>query len=126
VRHVCWHCSAANVSAGGRCRECGQPIEPPVGTGYVEQLLWALRHPLPGTQMIAAQILGQRREAAAAGPLRALVDGPDPYLAAQALQSLVAVVGAAELGELLVELARSGPPPVASVAARALRDSADL
>jgi hypothetical protein len=37
-----------------------RPIEAPADVGHVEQLLWALRHPLPSRQMIAAQILGER------------------------------------------------------------------
>lgn len=60
----------------------------------------ALGHPLPGTQTIAAQILGERRERAEQ-PLRALVRGSDPCLAAQALQSLVSIVGVTAAKDLL-------------------------
>lgn len=70
--------------------------------------------------MIAAQILGQRREASAAEPLRALVGTADPYLAAQALQSLVLIVGVAAIRDLLDRLARTGSPAVSRVAQRAL------
>ena len=71
--------------------------------------------------MIAAQVLGQRRERAAEHPLRRLVDEADPFLAAQALDSLVLIVGAAEVRDLLEPLAVSGAPAVRRVAARALR-----
>jgi hypothetical protein len=70
--------------------------------------------------MIAAQILGQRREVSAAAPLRALVGTADPFLAAQALDSLVLIVGAAQLRDLLEELARTGSPAVSHVARRAI------
>lgn len=120
MKHYCWHCYAQNGNATGPCVECGGAIEAPADTAYVEQLLWALRHALPGRQMMAAQILGERREAAAAQPLRELVDSRDPYLPAQALQSLVSIVGPDRLRDLLVPLARSGAPPVAAVAARML------
>lgn len=70
--------------------------------------------------MIAAQILGRRREAAAEQPLRALVSSSDPYLAAQALDSLVLIVGADAIAEWLEELAACGAPAVSRVAVQAL------
>ena len=70
--------------------------------------------------MIAAQILGQLRESAAEQPLRRLIYGGDPFLAAQSLQSLVQIVGVDELRDLLKELARSGAPAVSRVACAAL------
>lgn len=70
--------------------------------------------------MIAAQILGQRREVRAAAPLRILIGTADPFLAAQALDSLVLIVGAARLRGLLDQLARTGSPAVSHVAQRAL------
>lgn len=70
--------------------------------------------------MIAAQILGERRERRAVAPLRSLVDTADPFLAAQALQSLVLIVGTAPLQDLLDDLARTGAPAVSQVARRAL------
>jgi HEAT repeat protein len=119
----CWHCYAENDRSSGPCEQFGRPVESPCETTYVEQLVWALRHPLPGRQMMAAQILGDRRERAAVEPLRELVDTGDPYLAAQALRSLVAIVGPEPERPLLEQLARSGPPAVAGVALRALQDS---
>ena len=118
--YYCWHCYASNPQAAGVCRACGRSIASPPGTSYTEQLIWALGHPLPGRQMIAAQILGQRRESAAEQPLRELVDCADPFLAAQALHSLVLIVGADQLRELLHRLAASGAPAVSRVASMAL------
>lgn len=121
--HYCWHCHSANAQARGSCVACGQPIEQPPGTSYVDQLIWALGHPLPGTQMVAAQILGERREPAAEAPLRALAVQGDPFLAAQALQSLVSIVGVDGARDLLEPLARSGAPAVQRVALEALHGS---
>lgn len=70
--------------------------------------------------MIAAQILGERRELGAEQPLRALVTDGDPFLAAQALDSLVSIVGVVGVRDLLEPLAQSGPPAVRRVALRAL------
>ena len=119
--YYCWHCYCPNSSPAGSCVECGRDIEQPPGTTWTDQLLWALGHPIPENQMMAAQILGERREIAAADPLRALVESCDPYLAAQALRSLVSIVGAAAIADdLLQPLADSGAPAVRRVALRAL------
>jgi hypothetical protein len=121
LAHYCWHCYARNAAPEGPCHACGQPIEAPSGVTYAEQLIWALGHPLPGRQMIAAQILGELVEQLAERPLRALVDTADPYLAAQALTSLLQIAGVQPNRELLATLAASGAPPVAAVARRALQ-----
>ncbi|MGO9882092.1 MAG: HEAT repeat domain-containing protein [Solirubrobacteraceae bacterium] len=118
--HYCWRCYATNNEPAGRCRSCGGPIAQPATATWTDQLIWALGHPLPGRQMIAAQILGRRREIRAAEPLRELVDKADPYLAAQALQSLVLIVGVPAIRDLLDRLARTGSPAVCRVAQRAL------
>jgi hypothetical protein len=118
--HYCWHCYSVSRQATGVCRVCGQSIESPPETSYAEQLIWALGHPLPGRQMIAAQILGDRRETAAARPLRGLVECGDPFLAAQALHSLVLILGVDQLRELLRDLVVSGAPAVSRVASIAL------
>ncbi len=72
--------------------------------------------------MIAVQILGQRREPTAEQALRALVRDGDPFLAAQALRSVVAIAGVHGARDLLEPLARSGAPAVQAVALQALRD----
>ncbi|MGO9882600.1 MAG: HEAT repeat domain-containing protein [Solirubrobacteraceae bacterium] len=118
MTHYCWRCYATNPEPAGLCRSCGGPIEQPATATWTDQLIWALGHPLPGRQMIAAQVLGQRREIRAAEPLRELVDKADPYLAAQALQSLVLIVGVPAIRDLLDRLARTGSPAVSRVAQR--------
>ena len=121
--YYCWHCYSRNRSGIGACVVCSRPVESPPGTSYCEELLWALGHPLPGRQMIAAQILGERREPSAEQPLRRLVREGDPYLAAQALESLILIVGVDPLQGLLRELAQSGAPAVTRVAWAALDPS---
>ena len=91
--HYCWHCYAANCKRDGSVCQVRPSDREARRLSYGERLIWALGHPLPGTQMIAAQILGERRELGAEQPLRALVSGADPFLAAQALDSLVSIVG---------------------------------
>jgi hypothetical protein len=67
--------------------------------------------------MIAAEVLGRRRERSAVPSLRSLAIGfSDPYLAAQALESLVEIEGADASRDLLLELASSGPVQVRRVA----------
>jgi len=122
--YYCWACYAGNDRPSGVCVECGSEIAAPVGTSYVELLLWELGHTLPDRQLLAAQILGQRREVAAREPLRALAaESPDPYLAAQALHSLLALDGTRAHRQLLDELSKSGAVPVRAVAAAALEES---
>jgi hypothetical protein len=57
----CWHCYCANSPATDECVQCGRAIQRPAKASYGDQLIWALGHPIPDTQMIAAQILGRRR-----------------------------------------------------------------
>lgn len=119
--HYCWHCYGANSQPTGPCSECGRSIEQPQDATWTDQLIWALGHPIPQTRMIAAQVLGQLQEPAAERPFRTLVRDRDPYLAAQALHSLVSIVGVAALkDEVLEPLAQTGPPPVRRIALRAL------
>jgi hypothetical protein len=106
----CFHCFANNPRASGPCETCGDEIEPPLEISYDERLIWALDHPLADTAITAARLLGVRRPAAAAGPLRRVVVAQrDPYLAAHALRSLVAVEGFQAMRPLLRELAARGP-----------------
>jgi len=118
--YFCWHCYARNPHERGACVVCGRPIERPAGASYTDELIWALDHPLAGRQMIAAQVLGQRREVSAEQPLRRLVREADPYLAAEALHSLTLIVGVQRLSGLLEELVRTGAPAVSHVARQAL------
>jgi HEAT repeats len=118
LTYYCWHCYGTNREASGACRECGQEIGAPAGTTFDDRLLWALGHPLAERRMAAALALGKRRLARASGPLRDLVDDPDPYLAAVALEALVEIDGAETHDALLAELRGSAPPAVRAVARR--------
>lgn len=121
VVYFCWHCYDENDAPAGPCRHCGEPIEAPPGTSYVDQLVWALDHPLTERRMIAVRVLGQRGERRAIPKLRELAEKTDdPYLAAASLQALVSICGAPALPELLERLAAVGPPQVKAVAASAL------
>jgi hypothetical protein len=106
----CFHCYANNSRANGPCDSCGDEIEPPSEITYDQRLIWALDHPLADAAITAARLLGVRRPAGAAGPLRRVVaEHRDPYLAAHALRSLVAVEGIGAMRPLLRELAAQGP-----------------
>ncbi len=122
-RYYCWSCYAPAQTASGRCEHCGGRIEAPPEADYADLLMWALDHPLAERRLVAAQVLGQRREARAEGRLRELVwTREDPYLAAAAVQALVAIVGRQACADLLTELATRGPAPVRRTATDLLSD----
>lgn len=121
--YYCWSCYAPAPAASGRCEHCGGHLEAPPGAGYSDLLMWALDHPLAERRLVAARALGQRREVRAEGRLRELVwTREDPYLAAAAVQALVAIVGRQDCTDLLTELAEHGPAPVRRTAADLLSD----
>lgn len=121
MTHYCWRCYAANERPRGRCVQCGEEIAAPSKADYVDLLIWALQHPLPDRRMLAAQVLGRRREPRAREPLRKLaLTTTDPYLAAQALDALVAIDGAEAHRKLLERLLVTGPAVVRRVAEGAL------
>jgi hypothetical protein len=124
LTYYCWQCYGENPRCGGICTKCGGRIEAPAGTPYVDLLLWALGHPLAERQMTAARVLGELREPRASAALRELAIGArDPYLAAQALESLIAIEGPDSLVALLCDRVVKGPIPVRRVAERGLSDS---
>ncbi len=121
LTYYCWHCYAENADPTGACAQCGNEIGAPPGTDYVQMLLWSLGHPVGSQQMIAAQVLGQRREPQARSALRELaLDRTDPYLAATALAALIEIDGPSAHRPLLAHLARAGAPVVRVVAEAAL------
>jgi hypothetical protein len=123
VKYYCWSCYAANDRPRGTCSSCHGEIAAPAGTSYVELLIWELHHPLPDRQLIAAETLGKLRESRARETLQALASGShDPYVAATALQSLLAIDGANACRHFLEELADKGSVPVKAVARAALRE----
>jgi hypothetical protein len=121
--YYCWSCYAPTQVASGVCERCGGHIEAPPDARYADLLVWALDHPLAERRLLAAWVLGQRREARAEGRLRELVwTREDPYLAAAAVQALVAIVGLQSCTGLLADLAEHGPAPVR----RAVRGEIDV
>ncbi len=117
----CFHCYAINARPAGPCGRCGRSVEGPADLSYEDRLVWVLRHPDGDRAIMAARVLAQRRARAAVPALRAvLADGRDPYLAAEALGSIIAIEGPGQIRELLAELAASDSFMVATVAKRAL------
>jgi HEAT repeat protein len=110
LTYYCWHCYGENRSNHGPCGRCGRPIEAPADAGYVDCLLWALEHPVAERRMFAAQVLGELGEPRASDRLVVLArSSDDPFLAAQALRSLIEIEGVEQLAELLAELAAAAP-----------------
>jgi hypothetical protein len=117
----CFHCYSVNDHSSGPCRACGKPVEAPVRLSYVESLIWALRHPDGDRAVVAAQTLGRLNARESIPALRAAVQtGPDIYLRAEALRSLIAIEGAQSLHSWLETLSRHAPLTVRSIAQRAL------
>jgi hypothetical protein len=100
---------------------CGCLIEAPSGLSYDRQLIWALGHPDGDRAVTAARILGLRRAREAGPALReAVIAGREPFVAAEALRSLIAMEGAEQLTPWLEELACEAPFMISAVARPAL------
>jgi len=83
--------------------------------------MWTLGHPDGDRAVTAARILGSLRSRDASPALRAaVVADRDPFLAVEALRSLIAIDGVERLGPWLEELAAQAPFMVRAVAQRAL------
>jgi hypothetical protein len=122
--HWCYHCYGINPEPSGPCVHCGQEIAPPNDLSYDQQLIWALGHPDGDRAIMAARTLGIHRAREAAPRLHEVaLGGADPFLAAEALRSLVAIEGVDPLRLLLTEFAEHGPLLLANVAAKVLRDA---
>jgi HEAT repeat protein len=121
----CFHCYAVNDHPRGPCDLCGQPVEEPVGLSYVDRLVWALDHPDGDRAVVAAETLGKLRASESAPALRKAVEtGPDPYVRAAALQSLLVIEDPPSLRPWLICLTRTAPFLVRDIARRALDTSA--
>jgi HEAT repeat protein len=120
----CFHCYGINEKAAGACRHCDQAIEEPENLSRVERLIWTLGHPDADRALLAAQVLGTLKDAAAVPALRTVVEAStDPYLAAEALQSLIAIEGVEAFRSWLERLLTEAPIAVRRVAGRALNGS---
>jgi hypothetical protein len=116
LTYFCWHCYGQNRQASGPCEHCRREIAPPEGTTFEDRLVWALSHPLEERRMIAVRAIGRRRLVHAREELHALVSESDPYLAAAALEALVALDGSDAHRALIDQLRRSGSAPVKAAA----------
>jgi len=120
--HWCYHCYGVNQAPSGPCVRCGKEIAPPDDLSYDQRLIWALGHPDGDRAIMAARTLGAHRAREAAPRLEEVASaGGDPFLAAEALRSLVAIEGADALRPFLTEIAEHGGLLPATVAAEALR-----
>lgn len=116
--YYCFHCYGRNEHPSGRCVHCGDEISAPADITYDERLIWSLRHPDPDRAMVAARTLGARGTKGAVPALRqAVLDPPDPYVAAKALQSLVQIEGIEAERSMLEDLV-GGDSFIVALAAR--------
>lgn len=117
----CFHCYGVNKASSGPCIHCGKSIEPPESLTYDERLIWTLGHPDGDRAVLAARILGEHRSAGAVPALKAVVEqSSDPFVAAEALRSLIRIEELDRLHEFLEEAATSRSMLVASIAHKAL------
>jgi len=123
LTYYCWACYGRNAAAAGSCVHCGGEIEAPPSTSYADRLLWALEHPVSEIRVDAAFSLGSRREnpRSRASAHTLALESPDPFLAAAALESLVAISGLEPTRGLLESLANSRRAHLRAVAPRLLR-----
>ncbi len=87
----CLECFAQVDERAQRCPACGSETSPS-GRTYDDMLIRALAHRLGDRRMLAAEILGRRRTAAATEALaRVALERADPYLQAAAARALAAI-----------------------------------
>lgn len=108
--YYCWFCYGHNDHARGPCAHCGDEISPPPDADRTARLIWALDHPDSDVAMLSTRRLAGLGDRSAIPALRnCVVRAPDPYLAAEALRSLLVLSTPAAEKELLDRLARDGP-----------------
>jgi HEAT repeat protein len=121
VQWYCPHCFAEVEQQTERCPRCGADLTDPT-FDFEEQLIRALRHPLPDRRLLAAQVLGQRQAHGAVPDLLRIVgDSGDPYLVAEATVAL-ARIGDPEGLTVAERIARDGPVVARAAARAALRN----
>lgn len=94
IAWFCLECFSEVEPSARECPACGAAI-PRGEADYETGLIRALRHPkLPDRQVLAAAILGKRRSARAIPDLIEVArEGPNPYLAAEAVKALDLIGG---------------------------------
>ncbi len=112
---VCPACYGINAWSDTACRRCGSTLE--TARDFDGGLIWALEHPDTGTAILAARLLGERRQWQAIEPLARLSrrDG-DPYRAAAAVRALRAFAGD-PIADAHLAAARSHPSVIVRRAA---------
>ena len=112
---VCPACYGINAWSDTACRRCGSTLE--TARDFDAGLIWALEHPDTGTAILAARLLGERRQRQAIEPLARLSrrDG-DPYRAAAAVRALRAFAGD-PIADAHLAAARSHPSVIVRRAA---------
>ena len=112
---VCPACYGINAWSDTVCRRCGSTLE--TARDFDVGLIWALEHPDTGTAILAARLLGERRQWQAIKPLARLWrrDG-DPYRAAAAVRALRAFAGD-PIADAHLAAARSHPSVIVRRAA---------
>lgn len=117
----CFHCYALNDRAKGPCVVCHQAVEPPDDLSRTEGLVWALRHPDGDRAVTAAKTLGRLHAKEAVPALRNAVEtGPDIYVRAESLRSLLMIEGVPPLRPWLESLMAEAPFNVKDIARSAL------
>jgi HEAT repeat protein len=126
VRIYCTRCWADNDPGASRCRACGADLieqqREDEQMDFSAKLVRALRHGTPEIPVIAAEILGKRRDVNALQPLSDLVKDPrgEPYARAAAAQALAEIGDRSAIPALIAALDSDAFVIVRAAAAEAL------
>ena len=124
--YYCWHCYGRNSMPSGPCELCGAEIAASQEASSESLLIWGIRHPDPDVAIISTRRLAEHCGPAVVAALRdAIAAPPDPYVAADALQSLLAVSSVEVERSLLQQLAQEGSVMLRSAAVSALESASD-
>lgn len=121
MTYYCWRCYGRNAEPTGPCEHCGAEIAAPAHASEEDHLIWGIRHPDPDVAILSTRRLADHPGPATAAALRnAISSPPDPYVAAEALKSLLVVSSVDAERPLLQQLAGEGPAMLRSAAQHAL------
>jgi len=121
VQWYCPDCFAEVEQQTAHCPRCGADLADPA-RDFEEQLIRALRHPLPDRRLLAAQVLGQRGARRAVPRLIQIIEEPDdPYLVAEAIVALARIGDPAGLA-VVDRISRQGSAVARAAARTALHE----